>query len=81
MLMKILIVIRRSPAKRYLVDVPSTRSVSDVKKLVAKNKHSQAMVLAFTRGRFEKEVAENELPNIKVDAILTENNINWDLTK
>lgn len=79
--MKILIVIRRSPAKRYLVDVPSTRLASDVKKLVAKNKHSQAMVLAFTKGRFEKEVAENELPNIKVDAILTEHNISWDLTK
>ena len=79
--MKILIVIRRSPAKRYLVDVPSTRLASDVKKLVARNKHSQAMVLAFTKGRFEKEIAESELPNIKVDAILTENNISWDLTK
>ena len=79
--MKILMVIRRSPAKRYLVDVPSARLASDVKKLVAKNKHSQAMVLAFTKGRFEKEIAEGELPNIKVDAILTENNISWDLTK
>ena len=79
--MKILIVIRRSPTKRYLVDIPSTRLVSDVKKLVAKNKHSQAMVLAFTRGRFEKEITERDIPNIKVDAILTEQNISWDLTK
>ena len=79
--MRILIVIRRSPAKRYLVDVPSTHLVSDVKKLVSKNKHSQAMVLAFTRGRFEKEITERDIPNIKVDAILTEHNISWDLTK
>ena len=81
MLMKILIVIRRSPVKGYLVDVPSSRLVADVKKLVAKNKHSQAMVLAFTKGRFEEEIAENNFPNIKVDAILTEHNISWDLTK
>ena len=79
--MKILIVIRRSPAKRYLVDVSSTRLVSGVKRLVAKNMHSKAMVLAFTKGRLEKEVAESDLPNIKVDAILTEHNISWDLTK
>lgn len=79
--MKILIVIRRSPAKRYLVDVPSNRLMSDVKKLVAKNRHSKAMVLAFTKGRFEREVSENDLPNIKVDAILTERNISWDLTR
>ena len=79
--MKILVVIRRSPPRRYLVDVPSSRLASDVKKLVAKNKHSQAMVLAFTRGRFEKEITERDIPNIKVDAILTEHNISWDLTK
>jgi hypothetical protein len=79
--MKTLVFIRRSPAKRYLVDVPSNRLMSDVKNLITKNKHSQAMVLAFTKGRFEKEVAESELSDIKVDAILTENNISWDLTK
>lgn len=79
--MKILIVIRRSPARRYIVDVPSARLASNVKKLVAKNRHSQAMVLAFTKGRFEKEITENDLPNIKVDAILTEHNISWDLTR
>ena len=79
--MKVLIVIRKSPAKRYLVDLPTNRLISDIKKLVAKNKHSQAMVLAFTKGRFEKEIAEGEFPNIKVDAILTEHNISWDLTE
>lgn len=79
--MKILIVIRRSPAKRYLVDIPSNQLAADVKKLVVKNRHSQAMVLAFTKGRFEKEISENDLPNLKVDAILTEQNISWDLIK
>lgn len=79
--MKILIVIRRSPAQRFLVELPSTCLISNVKKLLAKNKHSKAMVLALTKGRFEKEVSEEGLINVKADLILTEHNASWDLTK
>jgi len=79
--MKILAVIRRSPAKRFLVDVDNKKLEKELLKLISKNKHAQAMVFAFTKGKFEREVFEKELPGIKVDMILTEHNTSWDLTK
>lgn len=79
--MKILTVIRRSPAKRFLVDIENKSLEKEFVRLLSKNKHAQAMVLALTRGKFQNEVFEDELLNLKVDVILTEHNASWDLKK
>jgi hypothetical protein len=79
--MKAMVIIRRSPARRYLVELHTNKVRSEFKKLIAKRRNSQAMVLAFTRGKFQKEVSEVEAFNTKVDLILTENNACWDLSK
>ncbi len=78
--MKILIVVRRSPVHRFLVDVDNKSLVKDCQKLISKNKHSDAMVLALTKGRFDREIFESELPKLKADMILREDGVSWDLT-
>ena len=79
--MKVLVVIKRSPAQRFLVELPSNRLVKEVSSLIAKRKHSKAIVAALTKGRFEREVLENEARMVKADIILTEESAHWDLTK
>ena len=79
--MKILVVIRRSPAQRFLVELHTDKLVKEVSKLMARRRHSQAIATALSKGRFEKEVFEGELPGVKADVILTEESVCWDLTK
>lgn len=78
--MKVLVVIRRSPAQRFLVELHTDKLIKEVTALIARRRHSKAIVTALSRGKFERQVADNELPNIKADIILTEHNVNWDLT-
>lgn len=79
--MKVLVVIRRSPTQRFLVDLQTTKLVEEVSRLIGKRRHSQAIATALAKGRFEKEVTDAELPNVKASFILTEENVSWDLTK
>ena len=79
--MKVLIVIKRSPAQRFLVELHTDKLVKEVSKLVARRMNSQAIVTALSKGRFEKEVFEGDLPGVKADVIITEENVCWDLTK
>lgn len=79
--MKMLIVIRRSPAKRFLVDVDKGPLVRACKKLVSNNMYSDAMVLAFTKGKFNREVFESELTKLEADIILREDGVCWDLSR
>lgn len=78
--MKILVVIRRSPAQRFLVSLQSPELVEEVSRLIGKRRHSQAIATALSKGRFEKEVSDAELPKVKASFILTEENVSWDLT-
>ncbi len=79
--MRVLIVIRRSPAQRFLVELHTDRLVKEVSRLVARRRHSQAIAIALAKGMFEKEVFERDLPDVKADVILTEDNVHMDLTK
>lgn len=79
--MRVLIVIRRSPAQRLLVELHTDKLVKEVSRLVARRQNSQAIVTALAKGRFEKEVFEGDLHEIKADVIITEENVCWDLTK
>jgi len=77
--MKVICVIRRSPAQRFLVELHTNKLVKEVSTLVAKRRNSQAIATALAKGRFEKEIIEKDLPNVKADLILTEENACWDL--
>lgn len=80
-MMKILIVIQRSPVQRFLVDLQSAKLVEEVSRLIGRKRHSQAIVTALSKGRLEREVALADLPKVKASFILTEENISWDVTK
>lgn len=79
--MKILVVIKRSPAQRFLVELHTNKLVKEVSDLVAKRRNSQAIVTALAKGRFEREIHENEAHGVKADIILTEESVHWDLMK
>jgi len=78
--MHVLVVIRKSPVRRFLVELHTNRLVREVARLAGKRKNSQAIVTALTKGKFEREVGESDLPGVKADLILTEENARWDLT-
>lgn len=79
--MKVLIKIRNSPEQLFLVNLKEKSLIDEVKKLINKNKHSKAIVTALSKGRFEKELRHEELPDTSAELILTEKNASWDLTK
>ena len=79
--MKVLIVIKRSPAQRFLVKLHTDELTREVIKLIENKKNSKAMVTALTKGRFDKVVEEDELPRVEADLILTEDGASWDIKK
>ena len=79
--MKVLIVINRNPTQRFLVELHTDKLVKEVSTLLARRKNSQAIATALARGRFDREVYENEAHLVKADIILTEESAHWDLIK
>jgi len=79
--MKVLVVIRRSPTQRFLVELHTNKLVKEVSALVAKRRNSQAIATALAKGRFDREIYENEVHAVKADIILSEESVHWDLTK
>ncbi len=77
--MKILVVIRRSPAQRFLVELHTNRLVKEVSTLLARRRNSQAIATILAKGRFDGEIHENEAGKIKADIILTEESAHRDL--
>jgi hypothetical protein len=80
-IMKVLIVVRRSPPQRYLVHLHTEKIKSEVRNLINSNRHSEAVSAAFTKGIFERLVHEDELCHLEADLILSESNAYWDLTR
>lgn len=76
--MKIIVVIRRSPAQRFLVELHTNKLVKEVSALVAKHRNSQAIATALAKGRFEREIGDDET-KVKADIILTEESVHYDL--
>ncbi|MFA5147073.1 MAG: hypothetical protein WC515_06855 [Candidatus Omnitrophota bacterium] len=79
--MRVLIVIEQSPKQRFLVTLHTKEIAEEVKDLVRRKRHSQAMATAFSRGRLEREVLHHEVSGLKVDLILSGETANWDLMK
>lgn len=78
--MRVLVTIRNSPVQVFLVSLLTAALVHEVRELINRRKHSQALVAVMTRGAFEREVSEREMGAVKADLILSKNNAMWDLT-
>lgn len=79
--MNVLIVISKEPAQKLLVNLHTEALKKEVRGLVNGRKHTQAIVTALTKGRFEREVVQEDLKNLRADLILSEYSANWDLKK
>lgn len=77
--MRILIKVRRSPEKIYLVSLLNKKLIDDVHKLIYKGKHRKAIDEALSKGNLIKEVDEQEAMYANVSLILTEKNAHYDL--
>ncbi|MDD2954605.1 MAG: hypothetical protein WCV56_05810 [Candidatus Omnitrophota bacterium] len=77
--MKVIVKIKRNPEQIFLVDLPNDRLIHEVKKLITKNKHSKAIATALCKGRFEKELFDDEVHITDAAIILSEDNVSWSL--
>ena len=79
--MKVLVIIKRSPAQRYLVYLSTQGLIHEVRNLINNKRHSQAIVTILSKGILERNISKEELPIIKADLMLSERNAHWDLMK
>ena len=77
--MLILIKIQKNPEKRFLVKLQEPELVDEVKDLIRGSKYSKAVVTALSKGKFLREVAQDEVHFAEANMILTEKNAHYDL--
>ena len=77
--MKILVRLHRSPVQLFLVNLVDKKIAEEIRTLIDKSNHSQAMAVALTKGSFERELDHCELQGLNADLILTENDARWDV--
>lgn len=77
--MKVLINIRSGLPQRYLVHLLTKAAIKEVRNLISNERYAQAMVAAFTKGKLERQVSEEELPGVEADLIISEHSASWDL--
>lgn len=79
--MRVLVIVERSPAKRYLVKLYTEELINEVRQLINQKRHTQAITTVFAKGRLEREVLEEDLPGLDADVILSKDTARWDVTK
>ena len=79
--MKVLVVIKASNPRKFLVTLRKEELIREVKSLVARKKHTRAILAALLKGKLEKEIRGCELKDFEADLILSEKTASWDLTK
>ncbi|MDP3791289.1 MAG: hypothetical protein Q8R38_04520 [Candidatus Omnitrophota bacterium] len=79
--MKILIVIKNSPAQSYLFTVKAKTTAEEIHAHVRDGNHSKAIDTVFRKGAFEREVRESDIHATKAKLILSDYNARWDLTR
>jgi len=78
--MRVLIMLKRSPEHRYLVNLFTKALIDELRDLIRMRKHSQAVEFTFRNGIVERQVVEEDLSALQADLILSETNARWDLT-
>ena len=67
--------------KKILVKLHTQELIKDVKGLIERRKHSEAINIAIQKGKFERDVGTDEFENLGTDLILRENSAHWDTTR
>ena len=78
-IMLILIKIQNSPEQRFLVKLHEPELVDEIQGLIRGNKYSKAVVTALSKGKFLREVSQDEVHGVEANMILTEKNVQHDL--
>lgn len=78
--MRVLVTIRNSPAQVFSVRLLTQNLINEVRELISRRRHSQAVVTVMTKGAFEREIHERDMTAVKADLILSKNGAMWDLT-
>ena len=77
--MKILIKVKKSREKCFLVILECEKLKKKIQKLIYENNHSQAIESALSDGTIIKEVEEAEIPYLDAKLILAEKSVHYDL--
>ncbi|MFH1593347.1 MAG: hypothetical protein ABID09_01455 [Candidatus Omnitrophota bacterium] len=79
--MRVILIIGKKAHKktRIMMEVLDRRAVLEVKSLVKSLRSAQAISDILSKGRFVKELSENEIANTHSDLILTDTNTYWNL--
>ncbi len=76
--MRILLILPDNPPKKILVELSDRQHIRNVKDLINRKKHSEAMEIALQKGRLGREVGTEEFGSLKTDLILEKDSAYWD---
>ena len=80
--MKVLITLqRRKDTHRYLINLLTKSIISQVRDHISTQDYDKALDLVYYGGLVEKEIAEEDVPAIKADLMLSERSANWDIKR
>ena len=80
--MKVLITLqRRKDTHRYLINLLTKSIISKVRDHISTQDYSKAMDLVYYGGLLEREIAEEDMPVVKADLMLSERSANWEIKR
>lgn len=79
--MRVIVVMPGGASVAILLSLDTSRLISEIMELVAKGKHTKAMLSALSHGRFEKEVDNLDADAPSADLILFNDSARWDLKR
>ncbi|MDD5495532.1 MAG: hypothetical protein PHP46_00350 [Candidatus Omnitrophica bacterium] len=79
--MRVLLILKNSPAQRYVVNLYTKSLIREVKDLINRRRLEQAMEMIVKKGNFEGMISDTELPTLEADLILSKTAASWDMTK
>jgi hypothetical protein len=77
--MRVLVMITRSPAQCFMMDVLKLAHKSRVRRLVSSGRYPDAIMTALSAGEYVKEVSVEDVASSGADLIVTEHSAHWDL--
>ena len=79
--MKVLITLERQRTHRYMINLLTKSVISQVRDLISTQDYTKALDLVYYGGLLEREIAEEDMPAVKADLMLSERSANWDIKR
>lgn len=79
--MRILITLQKRRTHRYLVNLCTKPTISELRDLIGDQQYDKALDLVYKEGSLEREIHDGELPALEADLILSDTCANWDVIK